>query len=50
MNYKSYAKASDTPNRKTRKGSRREVFCFNKAAKKAQRKANRLERKSSENA
>ena len=48
MKYKSYLKSSDTPSRNVRKASRRGVFLFNKAAKKAQLKARRLERKSSE--
>lgn len=48
MNYHSYAKSADTPNRKSRKGARREVFVYNKTAKGKQLKARRLERKSLE--
>ena len=46
--YKSYAKATDTPSRKTRKGLRNSAFIANKKMAKAARKAARLERKSLE--
>lgn len=48
MNYKPYLTAKSTPNRKTRKGSRRDIFLANKHAAKKARKAARLERKSRE--
>ena len=39
-NYKSYPKVADTPNRKSRKGSRRSVFLANKKmTKKAMKRA-----------
>ncbi len=37
--YKPYAKEKDTPGRNIRKGSRRSVFLFNKAANKLLKKA-----------
>ena len=48
MKYQSYAKSSDTPNRKSRKGIRTSAFIANKKIAKALRKAKRLERKSLE--
>lgn len=46
MNYKNYGTKISTPNRKTRKGLRNSVFVANKKMAKAQRKAERLKRKS----
>jgi len=45
---KSYPTSKDTPNRKSRKGMRREVFTANKTATHIRKKAARLERKSLE--
>lgn len=42
--YKSYPTKTTTPNRKTRKGMRRDVFVTNKKATKLRRKAARLAR------
>ncbi len=44
MNYKPALNAVDTPSRKVRKGSRREIFLFNKQAKKKQKKVARVAR------
>jgi len=46
--YKSYLTVKTTPNRKTRKGSRRDIFLANKKMAKVRKKAARLERKSIE--
>lgn len=48
MKYQSYAKWTDTPSRKTRKGLRSSVFIANKKMAKAQRKAARLARRAYE--
>lgn len=39
MKYKAHLSSADTPSRKVRKSSRREIFMFNKQAKKKQKKA-----------
>lgn len=43
MNYKPRLNSTNTPNRKTRKGSRFEIFMFNRTAKKKLKKARRAE-------
>ncbi len=39
MNYQSYTKSKDTPNRKNRKSARRTVFQFNRKVKKLSRRS-----------
>lgn len=48
MRYLAYARSDTMPQRMARKRARRDVFAANKRAKRLQRKAERLKRKSQE--
>lgn len=48
MNFKSYPKVKDTPNRKSRKSDRGNVFKYNKMLNHNLKKQRRLERNSNE--